>query len=251
MKSPNLNFNCCFSKFSLRGSAAFVCFAIVIAVGTSPVAAQYGGIAPPPKDLAAGFDSINIEQSKEWLGVLAGPKFEGRGTGQPGYTKAAHWVSGKLAEFGLEPVGDNGTYFQMLPMQRRLPLIEECFLMGPNDLKIAGPGNLGFERFTDQQQTEGEAVFLNFSGRNCALNEDVSLRDKIVFYVADDEASQVAPFHIARKRPAAAIRVIEGEPNSISQLVRNGGRRRSTSVSGTINVKPATELVKGLSLIHI
>ena len=83
------------------------------------LSAQYSSLAPPRADLKEGFDSINIEQSQEWLGILAGPKFEGRGTGQPGYTKAAHWVAGKLAEFGLEPMGDDGTYFQMLPMKKR------------------------------------------------------------------------------------------------------------------------------------
>ena len=88
--------------------------------------------------------------------MLAGPKFEGRGTGQPGYTKAAHWVAGKLAEFGLEPIGDNGTYFQMLPMKRRLPLMDQCFL-GGTDFEITG-AELGFERYTDEQETAGDVV---------------------------------------------------------------------------------------------
>ena len=208
--------------------------------------AQYSPPALPPQELLAGFESITIEQSKQWLNVLAGPRFEGRGTGQPGYTKAAHWVAGKLAEFGLEPIGDNGTYFQMLPMQRRLPLIEECFVQGPDGLKIEAKGNLGFERFTDQQETTGEVVFLNFRGSNPRIAGDISLRDKIVFYVADKKATQYAPVQIAKKRPLAAIRLIPGQPNSISQLVREGRRQRSTSVSGTINVNAAKELVKGL-----
>ncbi|MFT5304498.1 MAG: hypothetical protein ACI814_005326, partial [Mariniblastus sp.] len=130
--------------------------------------AQFGSPTPPPADLKAGYDSINIEQSKEWLGILAGPGFEGRGTGQPGYTKAAHWVAGKLAEFGLEPIGDNGTYFQMLPMKRRMPMIEECNITGPNGLKIEAKDNMGFERYTDNQETTGNVVILNFSGASTA-----------------------------------------------------------------------------------
>ena len=140
--------------------------AVVASLGmvTGELSAQYSPLAPPPADLKEGFDSINIEQSKQWLGVLAGPGFEGRGTGQPGYTKATHWVAGKLAEFGLEPIGDNGTYFQMLPMKRRLPVLEECFISGPGDLKIVAKDNMVFERYTDQPETVGEIVFVNFSG---------------------------------------------------------------------------------------
>lgn len=208
--------------------------------------AQFGSPTPPPEDLKAGYDSINIEQSKEWLGILAGPGFEGRGTGQPGYTKAAHWVAGKLAEFGLEPIGDNGTYFQMLPMKRRMPMIEECNITGPNGLKIEAKDNMGFERYTDNQETTGNVVILNFSGASTALPEGVTLRDKIVFYITDEKSSRLAPVTIARERPMAAIRVIDTKPNSISQLIRGGRRSRSTSVSGTITRKAAKELVRGL-----
>ena len=208
--------------------------------------AQYAPLSQPPDELMEGLDSITIEQSKRWLSVLAGPGFEGRGTGQTGYTKAAHWVAGKLAEFGLEPIGDSATYFQMLPMKRRLPLIEECFIAGPNNLKVEAKGNLGFERYTDRQETSGEAVFVNFSGEDARFVADVSLRDKIVFYVADEKAARFAPVQLARQRPLAAIRVIPGNPNSISQLIRDGRSRRSTSVSGTITRMAAVKLLKGL-----
>jgi len=122
------------------------------------------------EELATGYNSITQEQAKKWLSVLAGPGFEGRGTGQPGYTKAAHWVAGKLAEFGLEPIGDNGTYFQMLPMKRRVPVVDECFLSGVG-FKITGK-EIGLERFTDAQETTGEVVFLNLSGADPRSRQD-------------------------------------------------------------------------------
>lgn len=203
-------------------------------------------VAPPAESLKAGFDSITSEQAKEWLGVLAGPEFEGRGTGQVGYTKAAHWVAGKLAEFGLEPIGTDGTYFQMLPMQRRKLILKECWLSGPEGLKIEALGNLGFERFTDSQESTGEVVFVNFSDPSKRLPAELSLREKIVIYVSSPDVKS-APVQLARKRPLAAIRVIEGEPNSISQLVRNRGRR-NTSISGTITLSAAEKLAQSLGL---
>ena len=227
-----------------RIAFSFLMMGAIALVSTDETVGQYSEVTVPPKELATGFNAINIEQSKEWLGILAGPRFEGRGTGQPGYTKAAHWVAGKVAEFGLDPIGDNGTYFQMLPMKRRLPLIEECFVAGPG-FEINAKDQLGFERYTDQQETTGEVVFLNLVG-NGRLATDLDLRDKIVIYTTDEVAARTSPRELARKRPAAAMRVIAGKPNSISQLVREGRRSRSTSVSGTITKDAAEKLAKGL-----
>ncbi len=208
--------------------------------------AQYNKVQDPPADLKTGFESITPEQSKEWLSVLAGPKFQGRGTGQAGYMKAAHWVAGKLAEFGLEPVGERGTYFQTMPMTRRTPVLEQCQITGPDGLKIAGKGNLGFERFTDQPELTADVVFATFSGENPSFNDFLKLRDKIVFYTADEKAAARAPRLIARGRPAAAIRIIDATPKSVSQVVFPNRRRRSTSVSGTIKREAALKIAVAL-----
>jgi hypothetical protein len=221
--------------------------AILIALVSSHAHGQFSPEVTPPADsLKLGFDSITTDQAKAWLGVLAGPEFEGRGTGQVGYTKAAHWVGGKLAEFGLEPIGTDGTYFQMLPMQRRKLVLQDCWLSGPDGLKIKAVGNLGFERFTDKQESTGEIVFVNFSDPSKRFPEELSLREKIVIYVASPDVKS-APVQLARKRPLAAIRVIEGEPNSISQLVRSRGRR-NTSISGTITLSAAEKLAEAMGV---
>lgn len=201
---------------------------------TSLVQAQYGNVANPPADLQTGFDTMTAEQAKQWLETLASPKFEGRGTGQIGYMKAAHWVAGKLAEFGLEPIGDGDTYFQIMPLTRRSPDMKSCNLTGPDGLEIPGEGNLGFERYTNQSEVTGQVVFLSLKGAEATLPEGMELRDKIVVYTTDDDAFARAPRNIARQRPAASIRIVDSEPKSVSQTIFPGRRSRSTSVSGTI-----------------
>ncbi len=79
----------------------FCLFVSLILLGNSPLFAQSDGNATVPEAYRKGFDSITTEQAKAWLSVLAGPNFAGRGTGQPGYFKAAHWVAGKAAERAL------------------------------------------------------------------------------------------------------------------------------------------------------
>ncbi|MEM7784571.1 MAG: M20/M25/M40 family metallo-hydrolase [Planctomycetota bacterium] len=211
-------------------------------LGFGSASAQYGTVEPVPEKWKPGFDSITMEQAQDWLSVLAGPNFEGRGTGQEGYAKAAHWVAGQLAELDLKPVGDNGTYFQMLPMKRRQPMTQECFIELGTGLKIPAQGNLGLERFTDQQETLGALVFLRIVG-DSELPSDLSLRDKIVIYSADEKIARNAQFQLARKRPAVALKVISESPRSRPQLIRDGGRRRATSVTGTIINTAADQLI--------
>lgn len=216
--------------------------AIVLLASAAAAFGQYGDVAPPPSDLAPGFDSMNEEQASDWLHILAGEGFEGRGTGQVGYSKAAHWVAGKLAEFGVEPKGEGDTYFQMMPFTRRLPDTSECRLVAPNGTEIKGEGNLGFERYTDQGEVTGEVAFVNLRGKNPTLPEATQLRDRIVIYTTDQDAFARAPRLLATQRPAASIRVIDGTPRSFPQVVFSGRRTRSTSVSGTIRKEAALQL---------
>ena len=138
-------------RFS-RTAAVLLFFSSFITV---PVQAQFSGSIEPPVDYKTGFDVITHEKAKEWLSILAGPVFEGRGTGQIGFTKAAHWVAGKTAEFGLEPMGDGGTYFQMLPMSRLSVEPTQSKLTGPNELSILFDKSIGLERFTNVPEVSG------------------------------------------------------------------------------------------------
>ncbi len=203
---------------------------------------QYQPANQPLEALKTGFDSITNQRVKELLEVLV--SFEGRGTGQVGYTKAAHWVAGKIAEYGLEPIGERGTYFQMVPMVRRTPEMSQCQIRGPEGLLIQGEGNIGFERFSDQPEVSGQVVFLNINGENPAMPDDLEIRDKIVIYTTDESASRRAPWAIRRKQPAAALRVIETTPKSITQVTFSSGRRRSGGISGTIGAAAAAKIVK-------
>ncbi len=73
---------------------------------TSTFAAAQDGLA---KDRAAGAATVDVAMCKEWLGTLASPAFEGRGTGQPGFEKAANYVAAHFQSLGLT------TYYQHVP----------------------------------------------------------------------------------------------------------------------------------------
>jgi hypothetical protein len=53
---------------------------------------------------------------KSYITYLASDAAQGRRTMTPGYEKAADWAAAKLKEWGLKPAGENGTYFQKVPI---------------------------------------------------------------------------------------------------------------------------------------
>ncbi len=227
-----------------RVTACLTCvLASSIFLLANPAAAQFAGAEPVNAALQPGFDSITPEQAKDFLSVLAGPKFKGRWTGQLGYTMAAHWIAGKVAEYGLEPRGEGGTYFQMLPMVRLTIDQADSTLTGPKNLRIPCGDKIALDRFADQSLVTGKVTFLQIRGANASLPEDLDLRDRVVIFVTDEANAGRAPFLIARKGPALALRVVEQPVASSSQLLRRDGRQRSTSVSGTITRAAAAEVL--------
>ena len=58
------------------------------------------------------FHSISSHTLYEYVAELSSEKFEGRLTGTLGYDASARWVADKFQEFGVAPMGDDGTYFQ-------------------------------------------------------------------------------------------------------------------------------------------
>ncbi|MBL8737009.1 MAG: M20/M25/M40 family metallo-hydrolase [Planctomycetes bacterium] len=77
-----------------------------------------------PADRATGAAAVDVDATKRWLGTLAGPEFQGRGTGQPGYEKAANFVAEHFRSLGLQARGENDSYFQTVPWQMTSVLSE-------------------------------------------------------------------------------------------------------------------------------
>src|ERR1700678_3818538 len=56
-----------------------------------------------------------------WWGqtvALSNDSMEGRDTGTEAYERAAKYVADQFAAAGLKPAGDNGTFFQRVPMHQ-------------------------------------------------------------------------------------------------------------------------------------
>ena len=62
-----------------------------------------------------GFNSIQPCDAYNYCKKIASDEFEGRLTGDEGYTKAAKWAAGKFEEWGLNPINKTDGYLQPYP----------------------------------------------------------------------------------------------------------------------------------------
>lgn len=67
--------------------------------------------------------------------IIADDSMEGRDTGRRGGLKSATYIAAELKRLGLEPAGDNGTFFQAIPWINRAPDTASALNLGETALK--------------------------------------------------------------------------------------------------------------------
>lgn len=89
------------------------------------------------------------EDTRAWWQTtteLSSDAMEGRDTGSPGYARAAALVAERFKAAGLEPLGDNGTWFQDVPMEETA-ITQATITVGGRTLRFlhdvyASPNNI-------------------------------------------------------------------------------------------------------------
>ncbi|MEJ2719877.1 MAG: M28 family peptidase [bacterium] len=207
--------------------------AALAAIGESPVRATVEA-AEPSTDITAA-------DLREEVGYLASDRLEGRMTGTRATKLASDYLAGYLEENGLEPLGDDSTYFQTFPFTSGMKVVDdECHL------EIATSGGGGKTRsfqvqdgfrplaFSSSGSVEGGVVFVGYglqapgdNGTGYDSYDGVDVADKIVLalrHVPEDvsverrqELNHYAGLRykamIAREHGAKALLVVTG-PNS-------------------------------------
>jgi len=65
---------------------------------------------------AKKLEGMKADRIRDHVRFLSSDDLEGRGMGQKGSDLAADYIAKQLKEFGLQPAGNNGSYFQNVPM---------------------------------------------------------------------------------------------------------------------------------------
>jgi Zn-dependent M28 family amino/carboxypeptidase len=190
-----------------KPALSWACFALVALVSSNALG-QFAATTPVPEPYKAGFDSINAENAKEHLKILAGDEFAGRGSGQDGFQLAAKWYAEQLEKCGFTPAGTDGTWFQKVPLVR----------IGVSDktqLTLNGKAidvEFGMSSYVGESKGEGNLVFVNLADTSADLGDSSQFAGKIVVYKAAAPRRRTRrgspmPKAISSAKPAAMIRV--------------------------------------------
>ncbi len=162
----------------------FLTLAFLLAAGSAMSQLQ-----PPPPGLAA----IKEQDLKKDLYLLAGDHFRGREAGTLDELKAAAWWADILKNEGLQPAGDDGSYFQYFSMWRNRIASTSTVSIGDHHLQIwqdvlvaqTAPANItaplvfagdASKETLDKLDLKGKAVAVTVSAASVNLN--VSLPDR-------------------------------------------------------------------------
>ena len=93
-------------------SRALRTWCLAVAAATLAIAQPWGLLAQAPVPSKVKFAAINEADMREYLGYLASDALQGRQIYTEGYGLAASYIAEHLRQWGLKPMGDDGTYFQ-------------------------------------------------------------------------------------------------------------------------------------------
>lgn len=104
-----------------------ICFSLVV-MSVTPVFAQFSN---PP-----GLQYIRTQELKKDLYAMADKHFNGRSAGTIDELKAAMWIAEQYRKIGLQPAGDDGTYFQFFTMWRNQVAAASTIQINDKPLKL-------------------------------------------------------------------------------------------------------------------
>ena len=206
----------------------------------SIASAQYPGATPISDDLKPGFNAITIPKAKGILKFLSGPECEGRGTGQPGFQKAADFVARKFHDAGLVPMGDHGTYFQNQIFSRttafNVSLVDDKGRMFPNKSLILNAPRAKVD-FT------APVVIVRADDTTSKLSEDDAkkLDGKIVIEVVPQGRSALRS-QVGAADTKATFMVRDGDLGSSSAIRQGTASSGSSTVSGRMSRRAVEQL---------
>ncbi len=148
----------------------------------------------------------NVTLSRDSLArhiiILSSDSLEGRGTGSRGERLAAQYIARELEKNNIAPFGDEGSYFQSIPMHGSIPLhLSEMQLYLSNKILDLRYGTQYLLYKTGAQTFVPKPVDLVFAGYGIVAPEydyndyhTIDVRDKIVVFLSGEPYSDDASY---------------------------------------------------------
>ncbi|RPI05442.1 MAG: M28 family peptidase [Ignavibacteriae bacterium] len=197
-----------------------------------------------------GYDSITPNDLQSYLNVIASDSLQGRETSYPGQKKAAEYIAGIFKSLHLQPIGDQGTYFQHFDVEisrvdpgtkitTEMNGSKETFLWGTDFISEG----------TKDTVVTGPAVFVGFTDTDLDSTAKAKLAGRVVFVFigkksfANDTSKSATMrrlYAIRRDAGAAAALMIPDEQGPATfqkalEMMQNLGTDK-----GTMRMKDST-----------
>ena len=159
---------------------------VVAAALPAVIAAQNPKTQPTTHTPQPTSAAISAADLKTRLYIYAADSMEGRETGTRGHIRATNYIAAQLKALGLKPMGDNGTYFQNVPVIRRaldpsstITADGVTLHAGTDFIAQAGRGRVVANSFPSAQ-----VVYAGVAGESTPLISPEQAAGKIVLYHA-------------------------------------------------------------------
>lgn len=208
-------------------------------------------IAPPPPSSSP---DITADEVRYHVSYLASDELEGRGTGTAGNDRAADYLAREFERYGLEPAGENGSYFQTFDVVTGVEAGDRnrCVVAAGGKTQTLDMGKDFIPYgFSMAGSASGPVVFVGYGITSPPLNHDdykgADVKGKIVLALAgapesDDphtDYSSVASVRskalFAREAGAAALFVVAPDKPDLAPLKYDNAPSNTGLL--TVNVK--------------
>jgi Zn-dependent M28 family amino/carboxypeptidase len=141
------------------------------------------------------------DRAESWwrhVETLAADGMEGRAAGSEGHRRASDYVAARLAEYGLEPAGDDGTFFQAVTLEERTINFDRSRVALVREGRaeaLSIPGDLFFRiaGAPPPERVDAELVFVGYGfhlpGAGHDDLADLDLHGKVVLFVDGEPPS--------------------------------------------------------------
>lgn len=155
-------------------------------------------VAGMPHSAQASLAAIDAEKIRAHVRFLASDLLEGRGPGQRGGKLAAEYIATQFALYGLKPAGDNGTYFQTVPLVNIRTLPETTFSIAAKNGNVqtlrGGVDYVGTNQtLTPSADVDAPIVFVGYGINAPEYNwndyEGVDVKGKVVLVLVNEPPS--------------------------------------------------------------
>jgi hypothetical protein len=157
--------------------------------GAAPAASRFGNV-----------EGVTAKKLREHLTFIASDELEGRDTPSRGLDIAAMYIAKHLATWGIEPAGDEGSYFQKFPLKRnRIDAQNTRFSLNNQQFTY---GEDFFSTLTAANVPESNLVYVGhgwvIKGKNINAYEGIDVKGKIIV-VANNFPKGVTPADLQGK----------------------------------------------------